>query len=182
MTQTIQLNQPLASKPVPDICTPSTDQSQPSPARRKFHFVTSSRDGGLTPDAKAHIASESNRQKRLREVQAFQLRVRQGSRSLEKSPEAPPKKKTVEGCAEAEPRTAKSESSLSTSASGTSPRSVDANAVALVGRSPPRKRARTATPPSPLGLVERNLIDMDPFETMPAKMNHSAKYLVGESG
>jgi hypothetical protein len=23
---------------------------------------------------------------------------------------------------------------------------------------------------------------MDPFETMPAKMNHSAKYLVGESG
>jgi hypothetical protein len=23
---------------------------------------------------------------------------------------------------------------------------------------------------------------MDPFETMPAKMNHSAKYLVGELG
>lgn len=158
------------------------DPSPPSPPRRKFHFVTSSRDGGLPPDAKAHIASESNRQKRLREVQAFQLRVRQGPRSLDKSPEGRPEKNTVEGVAEREQRTAKSESSLSTSASGMSPRSVDAGAVVVVRGSPPQKRARTGTPPSPLGVLERNLIDMDPFETMPAKMNRSAKYLVGESG
>jgi hypothetical protein len=161
---------------------PSRSPSQPL-ARRKFHFVTGSRDGGGLPaEAKAHIASESNRQKRLREVQAFQVSVRRPSQEVSKSSEVSPKTRKVKGCAEGEgPRTVKSDSLPLTSTSGISPRSVIAHAV--VG-STPRKRARVreATPPSPLGLVERNLIDMDPFETMPAKMNHSAKYLVGELG
>lgn len=154
-------------------------QSSPPLAYRKFHFVTNSRDGGGLPaDAKAHIASESNRQKRLREVQAFQVQIRRQSQEVSKSPEVSPKTRKVKGCADGEVR---SDSSRSTSASGISPRSVTARAI--VGSSPrKRARARAVVPASPLGLVERNLIDMDPFETMPAKMDHSAKYLVGELG
>lgn len=163
------------------------EQTIPSliPARRRFYFVTTSRDeGGLPTDAKAHIASESNRQKRLREVQAFQWQVRQQSQEVSRSPEvSPPTRKAHRGAEVVGARTARSESSPSTSASGISPRSAgsDAKHDAVVKTSPTKRaRTRMVTPSSPLGLVERNLIDMDPFETMPAKMNHSAKYLVGE--
>lgn len=139
---------------------------QPLPHRRKFYFVDNSRDGRLTARAKAHIASESNRQKRLRQVHAFR------QKSISKSPE---EFKISPETTQASPDTHTTNPSPSTTS--TSPISASEAAA----QSPPQKRARTVTPPSPLSLVERNLIDMDPFLTMPATMNHSAKYLVGKS-
>ncbi len=140
---------------------------QPLPARRKFHFIESSFNGRLSADAKAHIASESNRQKRIRQVQAY--RSDKSRQSLLQSSE-------VSKRSSKSPEAAKTQSPSTEST--TSP-DVGGHAVAKSPKSPPPKRARTLTPPSPLALVERNLIDLDPFETMPAKMNHGAKYLVG---
>lgn len=141
------------------------------PQRRKFHFVDNSRDGGLSADAKSHIASEGNRQKRLRQVQAFEQRQLSFSNSPDAAKLSPEKGRTET----ADELTA--QSSILVLRSSTSPSS--ANAITII-RGPQRKRARTPIPASPLGLVERSLIDMDPFETMPARMDHSAKYLVGE--
>jgi hypothetical protein len=141
------------------------------PQRRKFHFVDNSRDGGLSADAKAHITSEGNRQKRLRQVQAFQQR----QQSFSNSPDAAKLSPEEGGTYTINEPTIKSLPLSSTS--NTSPSS--GKAITFV-RGPQRERARTPLPPSPLGLVERRLIDMDPFETMPARMDHSAKYLVGE--
>jgi hypothetical protein len=142
--------------------------NRPLPARRKFHFVDGSASGSasgrLTPDAKAHIASESNRQKRLRRVEAF--RNQSSSKSPEGGKVSPAKNS---------PGAAKTGASTPSSSRDTSPDSGN-NAI---DKSPRRERARTVSNPSPLALVERNLIDLDPFETMPAKMNHGAKYLVG---
>jgi hypothetical protein len=143
--------------------------NRPLPARRKFHFVDGSASGSasgrLTADAKAHIASESNRQKRLRQVEAF--RNQSSSKSPEGGKVSPAKNS---------PGTAKA--GASTPPSSTTDISPESGNNA-VGKSPRRERARTISNPSPLALVERNLIDLDPFETMPAKMNHSGKYLVG---
>lgn len=64
------------------------------PQRRKFHFVDNSRDGGLSADAKSHIASEGNRQKRLRQVQAFEQRQLSFSNSPDAAKLSPEKGRT----------------------------------------------------------------------------------------
>jgi hypothetical protein len=140
----------------------------PLPQRRKFHFVDSS-TGALSPDAKAHIATENNRQKRLRDVQAYRRQ------SSSKSPDDAKISPSLSAAKASPDAKATTSSSPTTSASPTSAQN------GTTGTSP-RKRARAVTSYSPLSLVERSLIDLDPFDTMPAKMNHSAKYLVGEFG
>lgn len=56
--------------------------------------MDNSRDGGLSADAKSHIASEGNRQKRLRQVVAFQLRQQSFSNSPDAARLSPEKGRT----------------------------------------------------------------------------------------